>query len=199
MNKIKIADTDVAINRIFKERWSPRSFAEKDIEIDTLKQIFEAARWSPSAFNEQPWRFLVGIKSNNDEVYNDILNGLDPWNQEWAKSAAVLVIGLAKQSFSKNGKSNAYADYDLGQAMAHLTMQAQMNGLYVHQMAGILPNHIIEKFKLDDEYQPRVAAAIGYVGDSEALHEKYQEAENAKRERIELKNLVFERFNHSFF
>ena len=115
-------------------RWSPRSFANRDVSPADLKKLFEAVRWAPSSFNEQPWRFLVGTRGT--PAYQKIFSSLIPFNQGWAGSAPVLILGAAKTTFSHNGSANGYGLYDLGAASSYLTLQAAALGLATHQMAG---------------------------------------------------------------
>src|SRR4051795_11903038 len=115
VDQLKQAPAQEGILPAILHRWSPRSFAERDVSPADLKPIFEAARWAPSSYNEQPWRFFVGHRGS--ETYNKILDALVPFNQDWAKSAPVLVLGVAKTRFSHNDSPNNYAAHDLGAAM----------------------------------------------------------------------------------
>jgi nitroreductase len=161
------------------------------VEKEKLQRIFEAARWAPSSSNEQPWRFIVGF--SNDEVYQKIFSTLVKFNQLWAGSAPVLFLAIAKTSSDKNpGKENKSAIYDLGQAMAYLTMQAMHEGLYVHQMGGFDAQRAAEIFGLTDEYKVITANTLGYQGHPEILHPNLQTMELSARERKPLKHLVFD-------
>lgn len=97
--------------------------------------MLEAARWAPSCYNEQPWRFLVATK-DDPEQFEKLLGCLFAMNQEWARSAPMLMITVARSTFTQGGKPNRHALHDVGQAIAQLTVQARAQGLYVHQMAG---------------------------------------------------------------
>src|SRR5215475_1980249 len=135
VNKMKYAQPSThGVLPLILERWSPRAFADRDVASEDLKIIFEAGRWAPSSYNEQPWRFFVGHR--NSETYKKILDSLVPFNQEWAGSAPVLILGIAKTRFSHNDSPNNYAAHDLGAAMGLMALQATALGLSAHQMAG---------------------------------------------------------------
>lgn len=155
------ADTELEIYPLIKERWSTRSFSDQSVTRQQLRLLFEAARWAPSSWNEQPWRFLVGVKEAGTS-YRSILESLTESNQKWAITAPILVVVCAKSTFSQNGKTNKHFSYDAGQAVAMLTIQATALGLSVHQMAGFSPGLITQKFKIPEEFQPFTAIAIGY-------------------------------------
>lgn len=191
MRAEKVAKTDVSILELLKNRWSPRAFADRPVEVEKLRQVLEAARWAPSSYNEQPWRYILAQKED-EEQFDRVLNCLNNWNQRWAKHAPVLMISVAKKELSRNGKPNRSAFHDVGQATAHLTVQAASLDLYVHQMGGILPDRIRKTFKVPERFEPVAGLALGYLGDSERLPEDLRESERAERKRKPLKNLVFD-------
>lgn len=186
----KTAVTDHAISEVLAKRWSPRAFADKPVDNETISELFEAARWAPSAFNAQPWRFIVATKENPTE-YQKVLSCLVEFNQMWAQSAPVLLIAVGAENFEHNGKPNRHAWYDTGQAMATLTVQATVLELYVHQMAGFSPEKARETFNIPDGYEPIAAAAIGYMGDADQLPEQMREREVEARTRKPLSEVVF--------
>ncbi|MBU1652724.1 nitroreductase family protein, partial [bacterium] len=168
------AQTDAQILDLLKERWSPRAFADKLIESDKVQSLFEAARWSPSCFNDQPWQFVLSQKDDS-EGYDRILRCLLEKNQSWAKTAPLIGIAVARNSFRHNQKPNRHAWYDLGQAMAHLTFQAAAMGLYVHQMAGFSETAARSELAIPDGFDPVSAFTIGYLGSPEALPENQRQ------------------------
>ncbi|MCE1200536.1 MAG: nitroreductase family protein [Bacteroidia bacterium] len=187
---IKIANPDHAIMPLIAQRWSPRAFDGRQVEKEKLQRIFEAARWSPSSSNEQPWRFILGFKG--DETYEKIFSTLVEFNQLWAGSAPVLFLAIAKTSSAKSpGKENKSALYDLGQAMAYLTLQAMHEGLYVHQMGGFDTLKAAELFALPHDFKVVTANTIGYQGNPETLHPNLKGMETSARERKPLNELVF--------
>lgn len=198
---LKPAVTNFSIHPVIKERWSPRAFDGSPVENEKLQRIFEAARWAPSSSNEQPWRFIVGLKG--DVVYDKIYSTLVEFNRLWAKTAPVLIVALAKKSSTKNpGKENKAAIYDLGQAIAYLTFQATADGLFVHQMGGFDTALTAKLLGVPDDYAVVTASAVGYIGNPEVLHPNLKELELAERKRQPLESLVFqEKFGEpaSFF
>ncbi|NOX88899.1 MAG: nitroreductase family protein [Calditrichaeota bacterium] len=194
----KSANTQPAVHELIRKRWSPRAFDNREVEPEKLERLFEAARWSASCFNEQPWRFIVGVRGR-DETYSKIFGTLAEGNKIWCRHAPVLVLLAGKKLFSRNGKPNDWYLYDLGQAAAYISVQATAEGLYVHQMAGFDARKAQTLFRVPDDYRVFTAMAIGYLGNPEILPEDLKKSESAPRERIELKNLVFaEKWGENF-
>lgn len=187
----KPAQTQYPVLDSIRDRWSPRAFADKPVESAKLGALFDAARWAASAFNEQPWRFIVATKENKAE-YDKALGCLVEANQEWAKAAPVLVLTVCSTTFKKNGKDNRVALHDLGQAAAHLALQATAEGLVIHQMAGVDLDKVRETYSVPEGYEPQTAIAIGYPGEADSLPEGWaREAEAAPRERLPFGEFVF--------
>lgn len=178
------------IRKFIDERWSPRAFADKAIENNTLKSLFKDAGRSPSSSNEQPWRFIVGKAGS--KTFDLIFDTLVEFNQAWVKTAPVLAIGIVKKDSIKTGKPNPHARYDLGAALAHLTMSAFDENIYVHQMAGFDEEKCDTVFNIPQEYETVVAFCMGYKGDKNQLHEKIAAMENGVSKRKELDEYVFE-------
>lgn len=186
----KTAQTTHSIHPILAGRWSPRAFDAAGVEPEKMLHLFESARWSPSASNEQPWRFIIGFKG--DSSYQKILSTLVEFNQLWAHTAVVLLLAVANTESIKNpGKENPYALYDLGQAVAHLSFQAAAEGLFVHQMGGFDTEKAAELFGVPAEFRVFTAIAIGYQGDPEMLHPNLKPMEYAKRNRQALSEMLF--------
>ena len=178
----------VHINQIIHDRYSTVIFSAKQIEEEKLASLFEAARWAPSAFNEQPWRFIVGIK-NKDENYQKLLDCLVEANHHWAEYAPVLVLSLATKISPVTGKLNRFAEYDTGMALGNLLAQATFLDLYVHQMGGYSVSKIRESFNLNDDYEPMAVMAIGYKCDINLFPDDLQERELKKRFRKPLDDI----------
>jgi nitroreductase len=185
----KVAQSDHPVHELILKRWSPRAFSEQAVPRGVLQSLFEAARWSPSSNNEQPWAFLVATK-DDPETYAKELSTLVEFNQAWAKSAPVLVIAVSRMAFAKNGTPNRNAFYDTGAAVAHLTSEATARGLYVHQMAGFDPIKTKEIFGIPEGWDPISAFTIGYLGDPETLSDKLRERELAPSTRKPLTEFV---------
>jgi nitroreductase len=185
----KAAPADYPIHDLIRTRWSPRAFSDKPISDETLRSLFEAARWAPSSSNEQPWAFLVSRKSDGVS-HEKMLGTLVAFNQAWAKNAPVLVIAVSELAFAKNGTPNRNAFYDTGAAVAHLTTEATSRGLFVHQMAGFDPQKAREAFEIPSGWEPIAAFAIGYPGDPTKLPDTLREREQAPRVRKPLSEFV---------
>lgn len=186
----KIADPDYPILDHLKNRWSPRAFSDKPVEEEKLVRIFEAARWAPSSYNEQPWNFIIASKQQKD-TYDKIYDSLIEFNQSWSKTAPILAISVAQNDFKKNGKPNDYAQHDVGLAMGNLLAQATAEGLHLHQMAGFDKERARGHFKIPDTHTPVAAMAIGYLGEPEQLPEQMQEGEIKERSRKDLSEFIF--------
>lgn len=186
----KIAVTNHPIETALAERWSPYAFADRPVADDDLRSLFEAARWAASAFNEQPWRYLVARKSDG-EVYDQVLSCLVEANQAWAKAAPVLVLTVVSENYARNGKPNGSAEHDVGLAAGNLSAEATARGLRIHQMGGILPDRAREVFAIPEGFRALTATAIGYAADPADLPEDVRARETAPRERRPLAETVF--------
>lgn len=189
--KAKDADTVADVHDLLRKRWSPRAFSERTVTNEDLKTLLEAARWSFSSYNEQPWRFIIARKSDGAD-YERILSLLVPFNQAWAKSAPVLMITLAKRTFSHNGNANLHALHDAGAALALLSVQATAMGLHMHGMAGFDRERTRQELGVPDDYEVVAAVAVGYLGSLESLPKDLKERELAPRQRKPLSELAFE-------
>jgi nitroreductase len=167
VNKLKQAPAVKGVLPVVLDRWSPRSFSSRDVSPADLKRVFEAARWAASAYNEQPWRYLVGTR--NSLTHKKIFSTLIGFNQSWAGSAPVLILGVASTKFSHNGTDNTYAVYDLGAASSYLTLQAAALGLYTHQMAGFDQDAARKAFGVPSDFAFGSVIALGYQGEPAAL------------------------------
>jgi nitroreductase len=185
----KPAENRYPINQLLKKRWSPRAFANAPIDREDLLRLFEAARWSPSSGNQQPWSFVV-VTNQDPQAHHDFVGTLTGQNPVWAQHAPVLVLGVVQRERAP-GKPNRYAMYDLGQAVANLTVQATELGLSVRQMGGFDHDKARQTFGIPEEYDPVVSIAIGYAGSIEDLPGGMAEQERAPRHRKEIEEFVF--------
>ena len=189
VRKIKQAPAVEGVLPAILHRWSPRSYADKAVPSETLAKIFEAARWSASSSNEQPWRFLVGLKG--DATYEKIFSTLVPFNQAWAGKAPVLILGVASTKSSRDGADNPYALYDLGAAVSLLTIQATELGVSAHSMGGFDHAAALAAFEIPAGYVAGAVTSLGYQGEPADLgHEKMIAMEEAPRERKPLSEIV---------
>lgn len=188
---MKVAEVKYPIHHLIQTRRSPRAFAHTPIAADKLNSLFEAARWTASALNEQPWHYIYATKEN-PEAFARLLECLNPSNQVWAQHAPVLILSVVKTFFSRNGQLNTHAMYDVGAANTALALQATDLGLHVHQMGGFSTEKIRENFNLPSGYEPVTIMAVGYLGDPEQLPEQLKERELAPRQRHEITQFAFE-------
>ena len=152
------------INELLQKRFSPRAFEDRSVSRETVRTLLEAARWAPSSFNEQPWRFLVATRDDPTD-FAKLLECLVPGNQEWAKDAPVLMLSVAKVTFSRNDKPNRHAYHDVGLAVSQLIVQATALGLRAHQMAGYDVEKARENYVIPEGFDPVAVLAIGYSGE----------------------------------
>jgi nitroreductase len=187
MNEQKKPNLEHEVHELISRRWSPYVFDDRSVSQEDLLAVFEAARWAPSSYNEQPWRYIVATKDNSAE-FERLLSCLVEGNQEWARHAPVLALGVVSLSFARNGKPNKTAHHDLGLAAAHLTVEATSRGLSVHQMAGILPERAKELYEVPDGFEVLTALAIGYPGSPTG---ELGKRDQSPRSRRPLREFVF--------
>lgn len=187
-----IAPTDYPIHELFKRRWSPVAFSPRQVEPQKLAGMLEAARWAPSSYNEQPWRFIVATRED-EEGYQNLLSCLNERNQEWAQTAPVLMISVAHTRLQRNDKPNRHAFHDVGLATAHIMLQATAVGLSVHAMAGFDIERTRSIFQIPEAYEPVTALAVGYHGDVSQLSERLQKRKETQRSRMTQNHFVFSR------
>lgn len=174
--KLENREFDYDVIEEIKTRWSPRAFdPEREVPVDDLMGMLEAARYAPSCFNEQPWRFIVGRRG--DSNFERINAALTDSNRDWASKASVLMMILSVQKFEKNQKSNRWHLFDAGTAWGYLSLEAERRGLITHAMAGYNRDQIREAFSVPEELSIIAAVAVGYYGDKASLSQKNFENE----------------------
>ncbi len=179
------------IHEVLGARWSPHVFdPDRPVDTDTLLSLFEAARWTMSSYNEQPWRYVVGVRGAGDGVWEQVLGVLAEGNRAWASNAPVLALGVATRDFARNGKPNRSALHDLGAASASLTFEATSRGLGVHQMAGVDRDGARAAFELDESLEVATALAIGYPGDPSNVDDDLAARDRTARERKPLDEII---------
>ena len=186
----KPADTTYPIHDLLRRRWSPRAFSARPVEPEKLRSLWEAARWAPSSFNEQPWSFIVATKENQ-EGYERLLHCLSEGNRAWAQQAPILMLSVATLQFEENGEPNRHAFHDVGLAVENLVVQATALGLSVHQMAGFDREKTRAAFLIPASHEPVAGLAIGYPGDPATLPERLRERELVQRNRKPITQFVF--------
>lgn len=182
------AKTSQPVHEILATRRSPRSLNPKvSLNDADLIAVLEAARWAPSAFNGQPWRFFVG--RDNDELFEKIFSTLVPFNQSWAKNAAVLITVAAKTTRDDGSKYDDY-QYDCGLAVAQLVFEVHNRGFVAHQMTGFDRELNATTLNMESDVTPVVVIAIGRQDSPEKLEGPAAERELAPRVRKELSEIV---------
>jgi nitroreductase len=184
------SDAGPAIDAELAKRWSPYAYSDRAVSDSDLLAILEAARWAPSSYNEQPWRYILARKSE-PEAFAKALSCLLEANQAWAKQADVLMLAVTVTTFTRNGKPNKAAQHDLGLAAGNICVEATARGLHVHQMIGIVPEKVRELYGVPAHAEPLTAIAIGYLGENPALPEALHERDRAARTRRPLAQTVF--------
>ncbi|MCZ2849885.1 nitroreductase family protein [Modestobacter sp. VKM Ac-2978] len=184
----KAATTAEPLHPLLAERWSPRALDPRhDLAVEQLTAVLEAARWAPSASNTQPWRFAVALRGRAE--FAAVLDALQPGNQAWAHGASALIIAAA-ETVGPDGTSRPWAVYDTGQAVAHLSVQAQHEGLAVHQMGGFHRDRVAALLAAPGVVTPLVVLAVGRRDDAVQLAEPFASRETAVRDRLPLEQLL---------
>jgi len=183
MSKIR-GNANAEPTSIIVDRWSPRSFdRQRPVTRDALYACIEAARWAPSCFGDEPWRFIVCDKASHPDAWDRLLSCLAEKNREWAVHAPVLIMISAADQF-RNGKPNRWGQYDTGQAAVSLCIEATALGLVTHQMGGFDPAGVRAAFSIPDGYTPMAALAMGYAADAGLLSDEgFRNIETAPRSR----------------
>lgn len=188
----KTATTQVAINEIIANRWSGRAYdAARPVTREQIVALLEAARWAPSCYGDQPWRFVVWDKNTDAASWQQAFECLVPGNQGWAKDAAVLLLVCADTLFNHNGQPNRWAQYDTGAAVENLCLQAQALGLMAHQMGGFDPAKARAVAAIPEQFTLMAMVTVGYAADMSSVSAEARERELAPRQRRELKELFF--------
>lgn len=177
------------VNSIFVDRWSPRSMTEESITDETLMTLFEAARWAPSSFNNQPWRFLYAKRDTPS--WDLFYNLLSEENKVWAKNAAVLVVIISRKNFEYNEKPSITHQFDAGAAWENLALEASIRGIVAHGMQGFDYEKTRMELKIPSVFDVMAMIAIGIRGPPENLPPSLQERE-FPNDRKELSEIVME-------
>jgi nitroreductase len=167
---------DDEVDSMFIDRWSPRAFSSEPIDKQQVEMLIEAARWAPSAYNEQPWRFVYAI---TDSDRNRFFSALVEKNQIWAAAAPVIMYIFSKKLFTHDGSINKWAQFDTGAAWMSIALQARKLGLYTHAMAGFDPVKVYEITSVSkDLYDIVAGVVIGKRMDASGLPEQLRAYEN---------------------
>ena len=191
----KTASTQVGVHDLIAKRWSCRAFeADKKVSREQIVALLEAARWAPSCFGDEPWRFIVWDKNSDAAAWQKAFDCLGEWNQNWVKNAPVLVLTTAHSLFRRDGSPNRWGQYDTGAAAENLCLQAVASGLMAHQMGGFDVEKTRHTFNIPTEFALMAMIAVGYQGEPEVLddNQELKELELAARARTALGGHFFE-------
>lgn len=189
----KRAETRVPIDERLARRWSGRAYdAQRSVTRTQLLALLEAARWAPSCYGDQPWRYMVWDRVGEPAAWKRAFACLGEFNQGWAGAAPVLMLALADTRFSHNDQPNRWGAYDTGAASMGLCVQATALGLMVHQMGGFDDAKIRREFAIPDRYVPMAMLTVGYQLAEAEVPEAMREREFAPRQRRPLGEVAFE-------
>lgn len=178
-----------SLDQLLLQRRSLRSFSDRPIGRPALLRMFEAARWAASAFNEQPWSYVV-LDDPESEVRSRVLDSMEPHNRSWAEKAPVILASVAQLGFRGRDGANRHAHHDVGQANAHLALRAAELGLTVHMIGGFRHQAAGEALGLAAGFEVVALMAVAYPGPAEALPEPLRLRETAPRIRREIGEFV---------
>jgi nitroreductase len=177
------------IHSLILNRWSPRSMTGEELTDEVLMSLFGAARWAPSSYNNQPWRFIYAKR--NTEHWDKLFNLLVDANKVWAKNAAALVVVIARKNFEHNEKPTRTYQFDTGAAWENLALEATSKGLAVHGMQGFDYEKARKDLEVPDNFDVMAMIAIGKKGPKDQLPPQLQEREYPN-DRKPLKEIVME-------
>ena len=175
LNALEYRKADHPIHELILKRWSPRAMTGEPLSEAEVLSLFEAARWAPSTYNEQEWRFLYARRDTPQ--WPLLFDLLIEFNQSWCKNAALLGLTIAHKVFERNGKPNPHHMYDAGAAWENLALQGTSMGLVTHGMAGFDPEKARTSLKIPDDYAIGAMFAVGRPAPAETLPEGMREKE----------------------
>lgn len=171
------------------KRWSPRAMSGESISLKELMSLFEAARWAPSSYNNQPWRFIYALKGTPQ--WDKLFELLVPFNKSWVKNAGALVLVLSKNTFDRNNEPSPTHSLDTGAATENMLLQATAMGLVSHGMGGFDYDRARKELAIPDDYTVEALYAFGRPASADVLPEELRSKE-VPSDRKDLKELVFE-------
>lgn len=186
---MSIRKAEYGVNKIFLDRWSPRAMSGEKLSNNELLTLFEAARWAPSSYNNQPWRFIYAIKESTH--WQKMFELMVPFNQSWAKNAGALVLIISRKNFEYNDKPSITHSFDTGSAWMSLALQGSLMGLVVHGMEGFDYDKARTTYNIPQNYNVEAMCAIGKQGQKKDLPIDLQKKEEPS-DRKPLKDIIFE-------
>ena len=189
MNIRDFRTPEYKVEELILSRWSPRAMSGEPIAREELLSLFEAARWAPSAFNNQPWRFLYALRDTDN--WPAFFDALVEFNQGWCRNAAALIVIAAHKFFEMNGKPADTHAFDTGMAAANLALQGNALNLVVHFMAGYDEVKVRAALGIPEDYAIMAMAALGRPGLAEDLPKDLQEKEQPSGRKA-IRDLAYE-------
>jgi nitroreductase len=168
-------EADYPVDELFLDRWSPRALSGEELSEEELMTLFEAARWAPSSYNNQPWRILYARRGS--EHWPTFLGLLVEGNRAWAEKAAALLVFVSKETFDFNGQPYPTHSFDTGAAWENLALQASLNGLVAHGMQGFDYERARTELRIPEGFRVEAMVAVGKPGNVEDLPQPLQERE----------------------
>ena len=188
----KKIETKATIHELIASRWSGRAYdSEKFVSEEDIISLIEAARWAPSCYGDQPWRFIIFNKATNEVAWQQAVDCLAEGNRAWAKEAPLLLLSVADSVLSQNGNPNRWGQYDTGAATENLCLQATALGLMVHQMGGFDADKTRELFSIPEQFTPMAMMTVGYQLAEDKIPEDMKEREYNERARNTLDENFF--------
>jgi nitroreductase len=167
------AITSVPINELAARRWSPRAFdAQRGVTPAQAAALIEAARWAPSCFGAEPWRFLMWNRATDPAGWQQAFDCLSDNNKKWAGKVPLLLLACAGATFEHNGQTNRWAQYDTGMAALSLSLEAVAQGMIAHQMGGFDIAKVRAAFAIPDDFMPMAMIAVGYQASPETIEDE---------------------------
>ena len=180
----KKVDSAVAINSLLARRWSGRAYDPlRAVAREQLLALLEAARWAPSCYGDQPWRYIVCDRNVDAASWQRALACLVEGNRSWARNAPVLLLSIAGSRFNHDSQPNRWAQHDTGAASMSLCVEATARGLMVHQMGGFDADRAHESFAIPDDFVPMAMITVGYQLPEQDIPEDLRAREHAARQR----------------
>jgi nitroreductase len=188
----KKIETKATIHELIASRWSGRAYdSSKPVEREQLISLLEAARWAPSCYGDQPWRFIIFDRLTNMRAWEEAVLCLGEGNRTWAKQAPLLLLACADSMLS-NGKPNRWGQYDTGAASENLCLQAAALGLMVHQMGGFDADKASEVFEIPEQFTPMAMMTVGYQLAEDEIPDDMKEREYSERSRNSIDENFFD-------
>jgi nitroreductase len=188
----KLATTSTPIHDLMANRWSGRAYdSSQPVTQEQVLSLLEAARWAPSCYGDQPWRFVVWNRGVDTAAWQSAFETLMPGNQAWVKDAPVLILVVADTLFNHNGQPNRFAQYDTGAAAENLCLQAEALGMMAHQMGGYDVDKARALVGIPEQYTLMAMISVGFPADPATFTAEVAERENAPRKRRTLNELCF--------